>query len=513
MILKSFAQNLLNFYKRASSNFLMEKKKKLLTKSNYLLGLQCFKLIHVKLHARERIPEPDENAMYRFETGDEVEAIAKRCFPGGIDIPREDFLENLRLSYEALEKKVPLFEAGFKAGQLFSRADVLVPVNDDGWDLVEIKSATKVKEVNLHDVSFQKYVYEKFGLKIRKCFLMHINNEYVKDGEIEPQKFFTQTDITKEVEEVSSGIEERIEKILEVINNEDEPNYKIGEHCSNPYDCPIKKECWADLPGGNVLEFYLNLKNQFFRIGEERIVKIYKIPKFQALEKSPFEKHAYAVRWGKGFEKKLLNEFFSKIKYPICYLDINSINPAIPKYDGMKPYKQIIYQISIIKQGEDLKTEEFSFLSNGENDSRLNFINILRNCLGSEGTILVNDKTKEIRILKDLAWSFPSSFVFLQDGVIPRIVDFWDLFEHFHYFDIEKKLPHRIKYVISKFDDVEIEESGFDFEARNLEYERLIVNKEAEDFEERVYRIRESSLKELREMVEILKALEKIREE
>jgi len=488
-----------------------KKRRKLLTKSNYLLGLQCFKLVHVKLHDKERIPEYDENALYRFDTGDEVEAIAKKCFPDGADIKKDDFLENLRLSYEALERRVPLFEAGFKVGQLFSRADVLVPVEENSWDLVEIKSATKVKEVNLHDVSFQKYVYEKFGLNVRNCYLMHINSEYVRKGEIEPEKFFTLTDITDEVEKVSEGIEDRIEKILEIINDEEEPDYKIGEHCSNPYECPMRKECWADLPGGNVLDFYLNLKNQFFRVGEEKVVKLISIPKFQAVEKSPFEKHAVAVREGETFEKRVLDEFFSKIKYPLYYLDINYINPAVPKYDRMKPYKQIPYQISIIKQNDkNSDLEEFAFLSNGNQDSRLNFLNILKKYLGVSGTIIVYDKTKECRVLRDLAWNFPDNFVFLQDEIIPRIIDFWELFGNFHFFDIEKELSHRVNYLISKFDDFEVGESGFDFEARNLEYERLISGEDEEDFEERVLRIKESSLEELREMVRILEALRKI---
>ena len=119
-------------------------KLKLLTKSNYLLGLQCSKLLHVKLYDKGRIPDYDESAHYRFKVGDKTEELAKTLFPGGIDIPRKDFLKNLELSSGLIEKRVPLFEPSFKFHQLYSRADVLVPVNEDEWDIVEMKSATKL---------------------------------------------------------------------------------------------------------------------------------------------------------------------------------------------------------------------------------------------------------------------------------------------------------------------------------------------------------------------------------
>ena len=44
---------------------------------------------------------------------------------------------------------------GFEFNNCFSRADILVPVGNE-WDIIEVKSGTKVKDINIHDVSFQK---------------------------------------------------------------------------------------------------------------------------------------------------------------------------------------------------------------------------------------------------------------------------------------------------------------------------------------------------------------------
>ena len=90
---------------------------------------------------------------------------------------------------------------------------------------------------------------------------MHINNQYIKEGEIDPTKLFEATDITTKVEEFSEGIENRIEKMFRVINSE-EPEVTIGCYCNEPYDCDIKKECWQ-LEDGNVFELYRTKQKAF----------------------------------------------------------------------------------------------------------------------------------------------------------------------------------------------------------------------------------------------------------
>ena len=201
---------------------------KILSKSNYLLGLQCPRLLWVNVNDKKRIPEPDEIAQKKFTDGHVVGELAKKVFPNGQDIPDEDFKQNLEETKKLISKRIPLFEPAFLVDDLYSRADILVPVGKDEWDIIEVKSATKVKDVNLHDVSFQKYVYEKYGLKIRRCFLMHINNEYCLDGQIEPKELFVQTEITEDVKKFSEGIEERVKQMKEIINSKNEPSLKLS---------------------------------------------------------------------------------------------------------------------------------------------------------------------------------------------------------------------------------------------------------------------------------------------
>ncbi len=222
----------------------------MLTKSNYLSGLQCHKLLHITKNDKERLPESNIAQQFTFDEGTRVGELATKLYPEGMDLSKEEFKTNLIKSKEALEKKLPIFEAGLIHKECYSRADILAPVGDE-WDIVEVKMGTKVKDINIHDVSFQKYVYEGFGLKIRKCFILHLNGEYVKQGDLDINELFTKTEITSEVEELMDNIEERIELMLNVVNTK-EPEVPIGAQCNDPYECPAKKECWAFLPKHNL---------------------------------------------------------------------------------------------------------------------------------------------------------------------------------------------------------------------------------------------------------------------
>jgi len=159
-----------------------------LTKSKYLIGLQCPKYLWIIFHESEKIPKATLAEEFKFEQGTQVGQFAKKLFPKGIDLQTKDYLKNIEDTKKALKEKKSLFEAGFEFNNCFSRADILVPVKDE-WDIIEVKSGTEVKDENVHDVSFQKYVYENSGLKIRKCFLMHLNKEYRKKEDLNLKSF------------------------------------------------------------------------------------------------------------------------------------------------------------------------------------------------------------------------------------------------------------------------------------------------------------------------------------
>jgi len=447
----------------------------LLTKSNYLLGLQCPKLLWVAKNDKQRIPEPDKTAQAKFTEGDIIGVLATKVFPEGVDLAGLDFKDNIDKTKEAIKNRQTIYEAGFMIDNLFSRADILLPVGEDEWDIIEVKSATKVKDVNIHDVSFQKYTYQKAGIKIRNCILMHINNQYIKDGEIEPGELFIQADINEQVLDFSKGIEDRIDNFMKIINSRDEPECPIGVHCSDPYNCSLMNECWKNVPEGSVFEFYRMFKKKCFELHDGGIVCLNEVPEDIRLNDKQKIQRRLAFDGGKYIDKQEIKSFLGNLKYPIYYLDFETINPAVPKFDGMKPYQRIPFQFSLhIQQEQGGECEHISFLAEGTSDPRPKFMQALRDDLNDAGSILVYNQGFEKGVMNECSDALPEFKEWYLENIIPRVKDLWDVFKDFSYYDPKQKGSTSIKYVLPvlsdlKYDDLEIKNGSL----ASLEYERV----------------------------------------
>jgi hypothetical protein len=419
---------------------------KLLTKSKYLYGLQCVGYMWDSIHDKGKIPKPDMVQQHTFDQGSSIGRLATKVFPRGIAIPEDKFIENLRMSKKLLAKRVPLFEAAFMIDGIYSRADVLKPVGKDQWDIIEVKSGTKVKPVNVHDVSFQKYCYEKAGLKIRKCFLMVVNNEYVRKGKVDVNKLFRQEDITEKVEKISEGIETRIDTLKKVVNSEKRPDVPISHDCKTPYPCPLKHECWSFLPEGNVFELYRGGKKSH-ELFNQGIILIKDIPKDADLTLQQGLQHQCACSGKPHVCKESISKFFGKMKYPLYYLDFETFAPAVPLFDGTRPYQRLPFQFSLHIVQEDGTTEHISFLAEGQSDPRKKFLKALKNSLGTEGSIIIFYQTFEQGLMKELASNFPEYLTWVE-SLNNRWLDLFKPFKNFHYYHPKQKGSASIKKVL-----------------------------------------------------------------
>lgn len=422
----------------------------LLTKSRYMIGLQCAKYLWIALNSPQEIPEHDEAAQHRFEQGNLVGELATTLFPEGISVPHDDFNVSLKKSYELLSLRKPLFEAAFLTNNLYARADILEPQENDGWNIIEVKSATKIKSEHLHDLSFQKYCYQKAGLKIEKCFLMHINNEYVRDGEIDTASLFTKVDVTEKVNEAMERIRERIEEMFSIINSQKYPDIPIGPHCSEPYDCPVMEKCWALVPQHSVFDLYRGTKKAFelFQSGVVRMADIGGDVKLTDIQKIQLQ----CVREQKPhIEKKKLQKFLEGLHYPLHYFDFETFGAAVPLFDGTWPYQQIPFQFSLhIDDGSTL--QHYSFIASDASDPREALVEHMKKVMRDSGSIVVYNQSFEKRILGDLAQSSPQNKEWIES--LPfRFVDLLEPFREFSYYHPNQNGSASIKAVLPVLTD------------------------------------------------------------
>ncbi len=414
----------------------------ILTKSKYLIGLKCLRHLWMLFHEPDKLPEDSVSAKFRMEQGILVGEFAKNGFPEGVEMSG-DFNENLKNTKELLKEKKVLFEAGFLIDGLFSRADILVPKGNK-WNLIEVKSGSSVKVENIEDVSFQKFVMKKAGLKINKCFLMHTNNEFVKNGEIDSEEFFILEDITEEVNEIMSEVPKNIKKMQKVINSKTPPKITVANGCENRLDCPCE-DCWNFLKEGHVLELYRG-KQKGVELLNEDVLYLKDIPEDVPLNKIQ-EVQVYCAKNNKiHINKEKIKDFLETLKEPVYYLDFETFSTAIPLFDGTRPYQRIPFQFSlhIFNKG---KVTHHEFLAKSGQESRKEFLQELKKVLGKEGSVVVYNQAFESGVLKELSENFPGYKEWVEE-VLERIIDLLVPFRNFDYYNPKQHGSASIKAVL-----------------------------------------------------------------
>jgi hypothetical protein len=393
-----------------------------------------------------RIPETDPVTQHIFDQGHLVGELAKRLFPKGIEVPQESFLGNIEKTKELLEERKPLFEAGLMADGLYSRIDILNPVNNDEWDIVEVKSSTSLKDVHIQDAAFQKYCAQRVGLEINRCHLMHINRDYIRFGELDPTQLFSTVDITDEVMLSLGSITGNIEEMLRVIGESECPEMSIGPNCNDPYPCPIT-ECWEGLPEHNIFTLYYGGKKSH-ELYSRGVVSVTEIPEDYKLNERQRIQQSCIGSGEAHCNRDAIQGFLAQLEYPLHFLDFETIGPALPLFDGTRPYQNIPFQFSLHVQnrsGDGLS--HYTYLADSPSDPRPELIEHLHEAVGDSGSVIVYNKGFEEGILRDLGGAFSDSNSWIEE-VISRMSDLILPFRSFHYYHPSQRGSCSLKSVL-----------------------------------------------------------------
>lgn len=104
-----------------------------LSKSGYLSGLQCPKLLWFQCNRADLFPAPDDATCAAFDEGRKVGELARRLFPGGVfatACPANAELCGARTE-GALRTRQTLFEPACTFQNAYARADILIPVEGE----------------------------------------------------------------------------------------------------------------------------------------------------------------------------------------------------------------------------------------------------------------------------------------------------------------------------------------------------------------------------------------------
>ena len=406
-----------------------------MSKSRYCQLWQCPKILWL-LQNKPEERETDTSTESRMQVGREVGELAKRLFGPYVDVsPRDgerlDLQQMIRNTKAEMQKQTPVIcEASFACDGLYCAVDILKK-EPDGWAIYEVKSSThEDKTVYLADVGYQKYVLEHCGVQVTKVSLVCLNKDYVYDGQLDLNHLFRITDVTDGATEEAGYVADLIETAIGLLTSEQEPVRSLSEHCRDPYPCAFWNYCTNPIGSPSVFDLYrmpFKKKLSFYQQG---------LTSYQDLAGSDVklnEKQRRQISFGlteqgDHTEPEQIRVFLSQLSYPLYFLDFETVQPAIPKYIGTKPYDQIPFQYSlhyIEQDGGELKHSEF--LAEPEDDPRRALAEQLCADIPRDVCVTAYNKAFECTRIKELAEAFPDladHLLNIRDNIVDLLTPF-----------------------------------------------------------------------------------------
>lgn len=397
-------------------------------------GYQCLKSIYLTIHNKELEPPVAPDLQAIFDQGNAVGSEARKKFPKGVmvDNPAWDFYGALKKTRELLEKETEvIFEAAFEYKGCFARADIITYSRETKrWSVFEVKSTTKVKDEHLDDVGLQAWIMANAGLPIEKVCIMHLNTECRYPN---LKNLFIEVDVTEELRKRHQSIPPRLTEIFKTVRAESAPDVDIGPHCTSPNECPFISHCWGEKNIPEISVF--NLPNIRARKWDLYSKGILKLDDPRLTELSPAQKRAVDVFKSKkryidavGIKKAL-----SSWKFPMVFLDFETINPAIPRYDKTGPYQQVPFQFSVhIWNSPESELIHKEYLHTDANDPRPKLIPLLLDACKGKGSIVAYYSTFETQRISEMA-DYSKEHKKELEALLDRFVDPLPIFREFVY--------------------------------------------------------------------------------
>jgi hypothetical protein len=384
-----------------------------ISKSKFVAGVQCLKRLYFEVHQPELAAEPDGASKAVMEQGHQVGLVAQKAFPGGVMVEagHTELAKAIPVTRELIAKaEAPaIFEATFQHGGVLVRADVLKRSGRSGQRLIEVKSSTRVKPHHAYDIAIQRHVLTGADIEVQQASLMHLNREYVFDGkEYDVSQLFVEAEVKPEDAVSETEISDRLKEQFRILNRSKPPDIKPGAQCENPYRCEFYDQCNPGLPADHVSFLPRINANKVEKLTVAGITSIKKIP--VAFPLSEIQRRAVeCVKSGKPFIGPELAHELDGLKYPLCFMDFETVFPALPRFAKMAPYDQIPFQWSVHRQEKPGgPVEHFEFLAGNDSDWRLPFVDSLCKVVAGARNIVVYNKSFELSRLNDLARWLPA---------------------------------------------------------------------------------------------------------
>lgn len=280
----------------------------ILSKSTYIKGEQCEKALYLFKNRPFLRDKLSMEQRAKFKRGTDVGILAQQYFPGGINMTPSSPSQFSKKVVETLKNLTNpavnvMYEAVFQYDDTLIMLDIIVR-DGDKWRAIEVKSSLSLSPTYMKDAALQYYVLKGCEVPLSDIQLMYINADYVRNGDLDLSQLFVFQSVKEYAEQYQDVIAKNIAHFKDIIKQPHSPKIPIGNQCDTPYRCEFHGHCWKDVPN--------------------EADKPYSI------------------------DYKLLYELIGDRNQPTAFLNLLFYRPAVPLFDGDKPYTEFIIGFSIL---------------------------------------------------------------------------------------------------------------------------------------------------------------------
>ncbi len=406
-----------------------------LSKSDYMLFLRHPAWLWLKKHDKDKLPLIDEDTQAIFDAGFLFETYAEQLFPDAtkLEYDRGDYRAYERLTAETKQVvasgATTIMQGRFEAGDITCICDVLVRVKDNEFDLYEIKSSTHAKPEHEPDLAFQMLVLEDCGYTVNKIYVVHVNNEYIRNGEVTAKELAKITEVTDQVKVLRESTRENIKQALEVMNSKECPDIspslaKLGAF--NDWLGIFKT--LAEVEEYSIYDLCSPGASKIGKLEALGIKQIKDIPDDFALNVKQQNQVQATKNDQVCIDKPKIKQFLSELKYPLYFLDYETLSSIVPYFDGLGPYKQLPFQYSLhVIEEPGGAVKHFEYLHHDNSNPAQPISESLKSHIGDSGTVLVwfegFEKTCN-ELLGVLLPEFTTFYKELNDRIVDLMIPF-----------------------------------------------------------------------------------------
>ncbi|HWS61576.1 MAG TPA: DUF2779 domain-containing protein, partial [Steroidobacteraceae bacterium] len=411
-----------------------------LSKSKLLAFRQCPKRLWLEVHRRD-LSTHATGASVGFTAGQAVGAVARKIYdPDGVgelvDVTVLGVGGAVKRTQELWALGRPIFEAGFVDGGASAIADVLLPVETNGkraWQMVEVKSATIVKDYHRDDAAIQAYVARVSGLPPNSISVATVDTGWVYPGGEDYRGLLVEEDLTVETMSREAEVRGWIEAAQAVVGSRVEPMISTGHHCNEPFPCGFLAYCRSrEAPVEFPVSWLPNVRTKKLKahLSAHKLTRIDHVPD-ELLNERQLRVKQCSLSGQPFFDVAGAAAALASHGFPAFFLDFETLSFAVPIWAGTRPYQSFPFQFSVHRVTPSGEVQHREFLDLSGNDPREALALALLAACETAGPVYVYSAYEKTQI-RELKRRLPH----LAEGLsalMHRLVDLRPIAEKFYY--------------------------------------------------------------------------------